>query len=200
MDADRLLELSEGFLPWCSLFGLDLFDWQREDFGEATRREGGRFIHPLAAICVPRGDGKSFGSAAVGVWRLTAAPPPQEILSVALDTDGAKITLDHAKRIARGHPDLLAALEPRADSIIVPSTGSRWIVRSRDHIASRGLHPDVVLYDEVGWAKDDELWASLLAAQASVPDPFFLVTSTVGKKRSGPLWRIKKLAEAEAKA
>lgn len=200
MAADLLLSLSESFPAWCDYFGNDLFDWQTEAFGEATRREAGAFVHPLAAVSVPRGDGKSFGSAKVGAWRLTAGPPPQEIVSVALDTEGAKVVLDHAKRIFRGHPDLLDAVEIRADSIIVPSTGSRWIVRSKDHAASRGLHPDVVLYDEVGWAKDDELFTSLLAAQASVSDPFFLVTSTVGKKRSGPLWRIKELAEAEAAA
>ena len=41
----------------------------------------------------------------------------------------------------------------------------------------RGEHPDVVLYDEIGWARDDELFASLLASQASVADPLALVDS-----------------------
>jgi phage terminase large subunit-like protein len=199
MAAD-LLHLSEDFLSWCDHFWISLFDWQRQAFGEATRREDGIFAHPLGAVSVARGNGKSFGSAAVGAWRLTAGPAPQEIISVALDLEGGKVVLDHAKRIFRSHPELLAAVEIRADSILVPSTGSRWIVRSKDHAASRGLHPDVVLYDECGWAKDDELFSSLLSAQASAPDPLFLITSTVGKRRSGPLWRVKELAEAEAAA
>jgi hypothetical protein len=55
-----------------------------------------------------------------------------------------------------------------------------------------------VLYDEAGWARDDELFASLLAAQASVADPLFLVTSTVGRRQAGPLWTIKELAESRA--
>jgi phage terminase large subunit-like protein len=108
------------------------------------------------------------------------------------------VILDHAKTILRRHPDLAEAVEFRADSILVPTTGSRWLVRSRDHESSRGLHPDLVLYDECGWARDDELFASLLASQASVPDPLMLVVSTVGRRQRGPLWQIKTLAEAAA--
>src|SRR5262249_49016035 len=64
--------------------------------------------------------------------------------------------------------------------------------------ASRGRHPDLVLYDEAGWSRDDELFSSLLAGQASVNDPLMLVTSTVGRRQSGPLWRIKELSESGA--
>ena len=51
------------------------------------------------------------------------------------------------------------------------------------------------IYDEVGWARDDELFTSLLAGQASVEDPLMLVGSTVGRRKSGPLWTVKTLAE-----
>jgi hypothetical protein len=37
---------------------------------------------------------------------------------------------------------------------VVPATGSRWTITSREHTASRGRHPTLVLYDEVGWARD----------------------------------------------
>ena len=183
--------LAEDFLAWCDAFGVCLFDWQRAAFGAATRRKGGCFVHPLGGISVPRGNGKSFGAAGVGAWRLVCGPQPQLVLSAALDFEGARIVLDHAASIFRSHPDLAEAVEIRADSILVPSTGSRWVVRSREHTASRGLHPDVILYDECGWARDDELFSSLLAAQASVRDPLMLVVSTVGRHEFGPLWTIK---------
>jgi phage terminase large subunit-like protein len=170
---------------------------QRQSFGEAVRREGGRFVHELAGISYPRGNGKSWGAACVGCWRLTCGPQPQLVLSVGLDYEGAKVIVDTAARILRGQPDLEASVEIRADSIIVPSTGSRWLIRSREHSASRGLHPDLVIYDECGWARDDELFSSLLASQASVSDPLMLVVSTVGRRKTGPLWRIKELAEQE---
>ena len=54
----------------------------------------------------------------------------------------------------------------------------------------------MIIYDEVGWARDDELFASLLAAPGSVEDPLQLVVSTVGRRRTGPLWQIKALADA----
>ena len=53
----------------------------------------------------------------------------------------------------------------------------------------------MVLYDECGWSRDDELFSSLLAGQASVDDPLMLVISTVGRRMAGPLWTVKVLAE-----
>jgi phage terminase large subunit-like protein len=105
--------------------------------------------------------------------------------------------MDHGKRVLRSHPDLEEGLEFRADSIVNPETGSCWRVKSREHTSSRRLHPTLVIYDEVGWANDDELFASLLAAQASVHDPLFVVVSTVGRRKSGPLWTIKQMAEED---
>lgn len=195
-----VLALAEDFPGWADHYRVPLFEWQREAFGQATRRDGGRFVHQLAGISVPRGNGKSYGAAAVGAWRLlmAPAPAPQVILSVALDYDGGRIVLDHGKSILQSHPELERSVEFRSDSIVVPSTGSRWLVRSREHTASRGLHPDLVVYDEIGWVRDDDLFASLLAAQAGVSDPLMLVASTVGRRQSGPLWRVKELAESEA--
>jgi len=190
--------LREDFLAWCLAFNIVLYDWQHDAFGQACQRHDKAFQHRIAGISVPRGNGKSYAAASVGAWRLIVGSPPQLILSAALDYEGARVCLDLAKTILRGHPALHQAVEFRADEIRVPSTGSRWLIRSREHTASRGLHPDCVIYDEVGWARDDELFASLLAAQASCVDPIMLVVSTVGRRRAGPLWRIKELGEAAA--
>ena len=193
-----LLRVSEDFLYFADTFDIPLFDWQREAFGQATRRVDGTFLYPLGGISVPRGNGKSWGAAAVGCWRLVFGPPPQDILSVALDLDGAKVVMQHAEKILRSHPVLSGLAEFKADTIGIPTTGSTWRVKSRDHTSSRGLHPHVIVYDECGWSKDDELFSSLCASQASVPDPLFLVVSTVGRRKTGPLWTIKALAEGVA--
>lgn len=189
--------LAEDFLAWADYYDQDLFAWSREAFGGATRRLNGQFVHRLGGISAPRGNGKSYGAAAVAAWRFRFGPQPQLIVSCALDFEGAKVCLDAGKRILRRHPDLEAGVEFLADEIRLKATGSRWLVRSRDHLSSRGLHPDLIVYDEVGWAKDDDLFASLLAAQASVLDPLMLVVSTVGRRRAGPLWRVKEMVEAE---
>ncbi len=185
----------ENLLAFCQAFGVALYSWQEDAFGRAVARHKGRFRYRLAGVSVPRGNGKSYAGAAVGLWRLLAGPPPQDIISAALDLDGAHVVLDHARSIVQSHPDLAAACEFTAGGVTVPATGSRWTVTSREHTASRGRHPSVAIYDEIGWARDDELFASLLAGQASVADPLLLVISTVGRRKSGPLWHVKALAE-----
>ncbi len=190
LDREALARVRESFLDWCDLFGGGLYPWQAEAFGEATRREGGRFKYRLAGISMPRGNGKSRGGARVGEWVLTTRPRAH-VLTAALLEDGARVVLDYARADFRGKGEVRV----QANAILIPSTGGRWTITSREHTASRGLHPDLIIYDEIGWARDDELFASLLAAQASVEDPLMLVISTVGRRKSGPLWTVKTLAE-----
>lgn len=140
---------------------------------------------------------KVFFAAAVGLWVLVTGKPNQLVLCCALDFAGAKVVLQHAKDILRTCPSLEPLVDVQAHSLNMPSNGSSLQVVSREHTSSRGLHPVLIIYDELGWAKDAELFQALLAAQASVPDPFFLMVSTVGLRRSGPLWTIKTLAEAK---
>ena len=74
----------DDLLAFADALGVSLYPWQREAFGEAVRREGGRFRYRLAGVSVPRGNGKSYAGALVGLWRLLAGPPPQDIISAAL--------------------------------------------------------------------------------------------------------------------
>ena len=180
----------EDFLSYCDYRNKPLYDWKREAFGEVTRRVNGKFKYRLAAVCVARGLGKSKGGADVGEWGLMRQVRAH-VLTAALLTDGAQVVMDYARDDLRDK----RGVEVFAHHIAVPSTGSKWTITSREHTASRGLHPTVVIYDEIGWARDDELFAALLSSQASVEDPLFLVISTVGRRKSGPLWTIKTLAE-----
>src|SRR5262245_47373719 len=112
------------FLDFCDRFTISLFAWQREAFGAATARTANRFRYRLAGVSAPRGDGKSLGSAAVGLWRLIAGPPRCDIISSALDLDGARVVLDHARDIIRAHAALSDAVEIRANGLYLDSTGS----------------------------------------------------------------------------
>jgi phage terminase large subunit-like protein len=189
------VKLSLSFPEFCARFGVGLFPHQAEDFGEATARDGEQFRYRLVGISWPRGDGKSFAAAAVGAWVLACSREPVHVLSVALDIEGSRVILGHAKKLVRGHPTLDRAISIRADSLIRRDNNARWTIASREHEASRGQHPNLILYDETGWAKDDELFGSLLAAQASIEAPLMLITSTVGRTRTGPLWSTKILAD-----
>lgn len=183
------------FPEFCARFDISLFPHQAEDFGEVTERVNDRFKYPLAGVSWPRGDGKTEGLAATGLWRLVTSGKRVLVLSVALDTKGAEIILQYAGRLVRQHPVLASAVRIHSNRLELPATGSEWVIRLREHEASRGLHPDTVLYDECGWASDSELFGSLLAGQASVADPLMVVASTVGRSKEGPLWEVKQLAE-----
>ncbi len=182
--------IRENFLAYCDYMNKPLYDWKREAFGEATRRENGKFVYRVAGISVPRGNGKSKGGAEVGEWALTRKPYAH-VLSVALDLEGTRVVMNYAREDFRHK----RGIDVMANAILIPSTGSRWTITSREHTASRGLHPDLIVYDECGWARDDELFASLLSAQASVEDPLMLLLSTVSRRKHGPLWTVKTLAE-----
>lgn len=182
--------IRENFLAYSDYMNITLYDWQKEAFSEATRRENGKFVYRIAGISVPRGNGKSRAGAFMGEWALTRKPYAH-VLSAALDLDGTRVVMNYAREDFRHK----RGVDVMANAILIPSTGSRWTITSREHTASRGLHPDLVVYDECGWARDDELFASLLSSQASVDDPLMLVISTVGRRKHGPLWTIKTLAE-----
>src|SRR5262249_17231318 len=93
--------LLDDVLAFAGQFGVQLYRWEEQAFGAACRRDGGRFTYRLAGASVPRGNGKSYGGAVIGVWRLLCGKPPQDIISAALDYDGAKVVLDHARAIVR---------------------------------------------------------------------------------------------------
>ena len=100
MKTDQLTAIKEDFLLWCEHMGVTLFDWQKEDFGEATRRENGRFVHRLVGISVPRGDGKSEAGSRVGAWALTRKRGAL-VLSTALSLDGARVVLNYGRQFFR---------------------------------------------------------------------------------------------------
>jgi len=52
-----------------------------------------------AASPCPVGMGKSYAGAVVGLWRLLCGPRGHEIAPVALDYEGAKVVLAHAKAL-----------------------------------------------------------------------------------------------------
>lgn len=188
---ERVTEIRESFPAWCDHCHVTLYDWQREAFYEATRRENGRFVHPLSGVSVPRGNGKSFAGAMVGAWGLFRQRYAH-VLTAALSLDTARPVLRYGQQFFKSRN----VVKVMADQIIYPVGDSRWTITSRDHISSRGEHPSLIVFDELGWSADDELFASLLAGQASVPDPLMLVISTVGKRAAGPLWKVKELAES----
>jgi hypothetical protein len=57
------------------------------------------------------------------------------------------------------------------------------------------LRPSLILYDELGFAPDRQLYDTLSAGQAAQANPQIIVTSTVGPVKDGVLWELFQLAK-----
>ena len=150
------------------------------------------------SICT-RQNGKSTLSGWGALWRLyTARHGPIQIVSVANDYEQASIIHRDAKRIITNSGILYGLIQSITRYEIRLVDGSRWIVKSADSVSSRGLRPDVICYDELGFAIDRDLFDTLSAGQAARPNPLMLVTSTVTGPRYGALWELFQAVEAGA--
>jgi len=152
------------------------------------------FDQRISVVSWPRQNGKSTLSAWAALWRLYCDPEPQEIVSVALDRDSARIILNDARRIIQESGvlfDLVDSGWGLTKSSIRLRDGRTWTVKSSDAIYSRGMRPTMVCYDEMGWTSDDgELFQVLSAGMAAAINPLMVITSTAGPVQSGPLWEL----------
>ena len=163
------------------------------------RDESGRFIHPITILSWPRQDTKTTLSMWIDLWRMYCDPLPQEIISVANDKDQARIKLNDARRVIRGSEILSSLIDGQyglTRSEIRLTNGNRWIIKSAESVFSRGLRPSSASFDELGWARDAELFQVLSAGQAAQPNPLIVITSTVGPIKAGILWELFESARA----
>ena len=173
------------------------FDRKPYDFQAATLRSALEinrhgFKHRIVVVSWPRQNGKSTLSGWAALHRFYCDHDPQEIVSVALDRDSARIILNDARRIISNSSVLHDLVDPAwglTKNSIRLRDGRTWTVKSADAVYSRGLRPTMVLFDELGWSSDDgDLFQVLTAGMAAAPHPLMLITSTVGPIMAGPLW------------
>lgn len=159
-----------------------------------------RFDRRVVVISTPRQNGKSTLSAWIGLWRFFCDPSNDgDIVTVALDREGAQIILGDARRVIMGSEVLSSLIDSDyglTRSEIRLRDGRRWLIKSADAVYSRGLRPSTVLFDELGWSADDgALYNVLSAGMAAATNPLTVVTSTVGPIEAGPLWELFQAAE-----
>jgi hypothetical protein len=173
--------------------------YQEADLRTALERKvDGKFKHRIAVISKPRQNSKTTMSAWIALWRLYCGEGQQQIVSVANDKEQAEILLHDAHRIISASDTLFGLLDDNGlnRGEIRLANGNRWIIKSSESVASRGLRPSLVCYDELGWAQDRALFDVLSSGQAAQPNPLTVVTSTVGPIKEGILWELFELARA----
>ncbi len=192
MQADPVLFVKsfETLTPW---------PYQEADLRMALERKAdGKFAHRIVVISKPRQNSKTTESAWIALWRLYCGEGQQQIVSVANDTEQAEILLHDAHRIISASDTLFSLLDNNGlnRGEVRLQNGNRWIIKSSESVASRGLRPSLVCYDELGWASDRSLFDVLSSGQAAQPNPLTVVTSTVGPVKNGILWELFELERA----
>lgn len=189
VDPVLFIEAFETLKPWV---------YQQEMVRDALEhKHGGHYKYRRVIISLPRQNAKSTMSAWIALHRLYTGDH-QEIVSVANDYQQAGIILGDARRIISGSDVLYSQLDDYGltRGEIRLTNGNRWLIKSSESVASRGLRPSLILYDELGWVSDRMLYDTLSAGQAAQPDPQIIVTSTVGPVKDGILWELFELARA----
>lgn len=192
MQSDPVLFIKafETLQPW---------NYQMDILRQALLRKlDGKFTYRRVIISYPRQNAKTTISAWIALHRFYCGEGRQEIVSVANDTAQAGIILGDARRVISGSDVLYSQLDDYGltRGEIRLTNGNRWIIKSSESVASRGLRPSLILYDELGWSVDRQLFDVLSAGQAAQANPQIIVTSTVGPIKDGILWELFELAKA----
>jgi phage terminase large subunit-like protein len=162
--------------------------FQREFLAELFREVRGRRRYTRALWGLPRKNGKSETSAAIGTKMLVADGTfGAEVVSVAGDKPQARIVFDSAKRMVQFSPRLSATLKIFRDAIEDPSTDSVWRVMSADAPLKHGLRPSAVIVDEIHVQPSRELWDVLESSFGSRTEPLMLGISTAGYDKASLL-------------
>jgi phage terminase large subunit-like protein len=160
---------------------LELREWQSKLLGHLfARRKDGRRRFRTALVGMPRKNGKSALGSGIALYGLLAEDPGAEVYSCAADRDQARIVFGVAKRMVELDRELSQETKLYRDAIEVPATGSVYRVLSSEAFTKEGLSPNLVVYDELHAAPDDELWNVMNLGSGARVDPLIVAVTTAG--------------------
>ena len=165
--------------PWQKFILTTIFGWVREDGNRRFR---------TVYIEVPRKNGKSSLSAAVGLYMLTEdGEEGAEIYSAAVTRDQAKIVFSDAQKMARKESDLREkyGVEINAHNINVIKTASKFEALSAEANSLDGLNIHCAIIDELHAHKTRQVFDTLETSMGSRLQPLMWAITTAGSNRAG---------------
>lgn len=158
--------------------------WQRRFirrvYGPTDNR--GLRIVTQAIFSVGRKNGKTALIAALVLVHLVGPESELngEIISAANERDQAAIVFKYVDQILDLEPELCVDLKrvPSTKTIINTYNGTVYKAISAEAGSKHGLNPTVVIYDELGQAKNRDLYDALDTAMGAREEPLFFVIST----------------------
>lgn len=176
-----------------------LSDWQcwlvAQVFG--WKRPDGTRLYRRAYIEVPRKNGKSFLSAAIGLYMLCADEEAgAEVYCGATSENQAFEVFTPAWQIAKRTPDLVEAygLSIFVKNLNIPLTGSKF--EPVVHDPGDGSSPHMAIVDEYHEHNDSRQWDSFLTGMGARTQPLLWTITTAGYDTSSPCYALRQEAMA----
>lgn len=173
--AGKALEL----IPWQKEFLSRLYGWRRPD---KTRR----YRH--AGVWVAKKNGKTTLMSALALYHLLAdGEPGAEVYIIANDVQQASICFSESANMVEQSPMLAKRLEVLRSTkrIIHPQSKSLYRAMSSEKAGKHGYNSSCLIFDELAFQKDRELWDILRYSTAFRKQPLTLTISTAGYDRDG---------------
>jgi phage terminase large subunit-like protein len=195
-DGDKLIKLTENVwhLPEKHDAPLRLTDWQKWLIRAALERypddhenpeKAGRLRYKQVVISMPRKNGKSLIGAVFALYGMLLHEPAPEVVSVAASADQARIVYRRLLHQTQNNA-LLKKLLPRSTEHrglwTADGTGVYKVIASQAATA-QGLHPSLVIFDELHMSKED-LWTAMSLCSGTRPDGIIIGITTAGDDNS----------------
>ena len=198
-DGQKLINLVEGVwdLPEKHNARLELTDWQKWLIRAVLERypedhpnpdKAGRLRYKQVVISMPRKNGKSLLGAVFALYGLLLHEPAPEVVSVAASADQARIVYRRLLHQTSTSP-LLKHFFSRSTEHrgLWTSDGTGvYKVIAASAATAQGLHPSMVVFDELHMGKED-LWTAMSLGSATRPDGIIVGITTAGDDNSNLL-------------
>lgn len=208
-DGDKLINVAESLwhLPERHDEILKLTDWQKwliraalerypDDYPEIEK--AGRLRYKQVVISMPRKNGKSLIGALFALYGMLLHEPAPEVISVAASADQAKIVyrrLLHQVNNSALLQTLFSKSTEHRGLWTADGTGVYKVIASKASTA-QGLHPSLVVFDELHVANTD-MWTAMALGSGTRSDGMVIGITTAGDDTSELL---KNLYDRGAKA
>ena len=198
-DGNKVINISQTLwrLPEKNDEILTLTDWQKwliqhvlerypDDFHDPSK--AGRLRYKQVVISMPRKNGKSLLGALFALYGMLLHEPAPEVISVAASADQAKIVYRRLKHQVDSS-ELLAHFFSKSTEHrglwTKDGTGIYKVIAAKAATA-QGLHPSLVVFDELHVANED-VWTAMSLGSATRTDGLTIGITTAGDDTSNLL-------------
>lgn len=195
-DGDKIINISQALwrLPEKNDEILKLTEWQKwliravlerypDDYFDPAK--AGRLRYKQVVISMPRKNGKSLLGALFALYGMLLHEPAPEVVSVAASADQAKIVYRRLKHQVDSS-ELLGHFFTRSTEhrgLYTKDEQGIYKVVAANAATVQGLHPSLVIFDELHVAKED-VWTAMALGSATRPDGLTIGITTAGDDTS----------------